>query len=335
MNAFDGRIDHWFRRVRGAFARRRAALGASWREHLERVAPGPWPAPAPGRRTLGPAGSGERKEWVRRYFRPSPPPEQGRRAIRYAQFGGLGLLLAGAQLAVGMAGWSAAFAGVGLVLLLSGFTLYRTHCFAVRHADAKPSGRHLDRTLDADLRKAMTQALERFGLTGEDLILHAGPVHLPNARVVERGPGDPLVFAGPAPGARHRPNSEDRIRRFTAYSVAIVCSAKHHLAVLTFELDLATGAHKNVDTHEYHYDHIAAVNTSTRPARELLGGDIDGFPPTRAKLTAQELEITSTGGTHVLISTEIAQDHPADLTVTTSIKDALPELRRLLGRLAA
>jgi hypothetical protein len=127
---------------------------------------------------------------VRRYFRPTPPPEQRRRAIRFAQFGGLGVLLALCLLAVGMPVWAAAFAGVGLVLIVSGFTLYRTHCFAVRHAEAKPTGRHLDRTLNADLRKAMTQALDRFGLTREDMILHAGPVHLPDARAVERGPGD-------------------------------------------------------------------------------------------------------------------------------------------------
>jgi hypothetical protein len=104
---------------------------------------------------------------------------------------------------------------------------------------------------------------------------------------------------------------------------------------MTFELDLVTGGQKNVDTHEYHYAHVAAVNTSTRPAKELLADDIYGFPPMKAKLTVQELEITSTGGTHVLISTEIAQDHPADLTITTSIKDALPELRRLVRRLVS
>ncbi|MFC5950928.1 hypothetical protein ACFQH9_21900 [Pseudonocardia lutea] len=308
-------------------------MRAWWNQTRATLAPPPMPAPDPQAPTLGPPGDGRRKEWVHRYFRPSPARWEKLRAVRQMQVGGVLVLVGLSLLAVGLWPWALGFVGIATVFLVVGFAGWRAYHFGMQFAEAKPTGRHLDRTLNADLRKAMAEVLDRFGLTREDLILHAGPVHLPDARTVERGPGDPLVFAGPAPGAKHRPNTQDRIRRFTAYSVAVVCLAQHHLAVMTFELDLATGARKNVDTHEYHYDHVAAVNTSTRPAKELLAGDIYGFPAMKAKLTAQELEITSTGGTHVLISTEIAQEHPADLTITTSIKDALPQLRRLLRRL--
>jgi hypothetical protein len=320
-----GRLREWAR------ARRRAW----WRRRRESFAPPPFPQPSPELTSLGEPKDAQRKEWVQRYFRPSPPPTQLTRGYRYVQAAAVTLVVAVCLLILGSPGWAGAGAAIMVVLLAVGATAVRTYHHTYRRANHKPAARLLDRTLNQDLTAACTETLEAFGLRRGDLLLHADPPRPEErgaGRVVHAHGGLPLVFAGPAEGARHRPDYEDRIRRFTVYSVAVVCLATDRLAVRTFDLDLATGGRKNVDTHEYHYDHVAAVNTRRRPAKDLLAGDIPGFPVMKAALTAHQMEITSTGGTHILISTEFTQKHPPELTVTTSIDNALPALRRMLQR---
>jgi hypothetical protein len=317
-----------------------------WRARRDEVAPPPYPGPA-RRLHLGDPKSRERKEWVQRYFRPRPPESQLVRGHRFVQASAIPVVVGIVVLVMGSPVWTLSLFAVALVLFSIGLGAIRTYHYDYRLAEIKPTAQQLDRTLNRDLTAAAEDAMATFGLTPADLILHADlprPGEAGAGRVVHVGRPDPgrdpqpLVFAGPAPNARHRPPPRDRVRRFTHYSVAIVCLGPEHLAVQTFDLDLATGGRSNVDTHEYHYDHVAAVNTTKRAAKELSARDIPGFGPSKVAFTLHDMAITSSGGTLIPITTEVSQkqqpQHPEDLTLTTSIENAMPTLRRLLQRRA-
>ncbi|WP_344428013.1 hypothetical protein [Pseudonocardia ailaonensis] len=297
------------------------------------MAPTPMPAPDRDAPTLGAPGSNQRKEWVRRYFRPTPPRWDWVRGVRLMQAGTVLLVLALVLWPLGSWPWAAGVGILAAVLWVSGFTMWRSYHFGFEFAEAKPSGRLLDRTLDADLRRAARETLERFGLAPAELILHADEVR-PGATPVRPERWMPLVLVGPSADARHRTDFDDGIRRFTAYSVAVICVAQNYVAIRTFVLDLAAGSGKDVDTHEYHFDNIIALHTSTRPARELAAREVPGFGFGRkAPLVSCDLEISATNDAPVVVSTETSQKRPAELTIPVTVADVLPMLSALLCRI--
>ena len=317
-------------RSRFGWAARRVRTG--WRRRAQRLVPAPMPAPDRDARTLGSPGDNQRREWVRRYFRPTPSRRDWIRAVRLMQAGALLALLA--LLVWVLGGWPLA-TGPGLlalILLVSGFVMWRTYHYGFEFAEAKPSGRLLDRTLDADLRRTARDTLAAFRLRPEDLVLPADAVRSDGRRVAAAR-RLPLVIAGPAADARHRTDFDDGIRRFTAYSVAVICVADNYVAIRTFVLDLAAGSGKDVDTHEYHFDNITALHTSTRPAKELAARAVAGFALGRKPgLVTCDLEIAATNDAPVVVSTEISQTRPVELTVPVTIADVLPPLSALVCR---
>ena len=77
-------------------------MRAWWNQARATLAPPPMPAPDPQAPTLGPPGDNRRKEWVRRYFRPSPTRWEKRRAVRQMQVGGVVVLVGLSLLVVGL-----------------------------------------------------------------------------------------------------------------------------------------------------------------------------------------------------------------------------------------
>ncbi|MCE3555349.1 hypothetical protein LWC33_28360 [Pseudonocardia sp. RS11V-5] len=287
------------------------------------LAPPPMAAPDPNAPNLGPPGDNRRKEWVRRYFRPSPPLWEWMRAVRQMRLGGAFAVLALCLLLAAPWTWAAGDGIIAALFAAMGFVSWRTWHFARAYADEKSSGELLDRTLDADLRRAVHEALRRFGLSRSDLV--QGPDG------AGRGPHDPIVVVGPAPDARHRSDFADRIRRFTAYSGAVLCVTRTHIAVLTFRLALDTGGRSDVDAHEIRFEHISAIRTATRPAKDLTASEVPGFSfAKKASFTTLELEITATDGAVLAMTNEISQPRPAELRTPTDIASFLPVFSAVL-----
>jgi hypothetical protein len=141
----------------------------------------------------------------------------------------------------------------------------------------------------------------------------------------------PLVLAAPTLRARHR-LGDDRHRRFTEYVVAVLCPGRHHLAVLTCELNAVTGKRTKHATFEYHYDHISALHTRGGSGAELRLGALPGFSTLPYSPSYLELEIAATGGASVVVPTEVRHTRGPLLTRPSTIERVLPALRRLLRR---
>jgi hypothetical protein len=215
-------------------------------------------------------------------------------------------------------GWWVGVGSVAVIVLLTGAVQWREWHHSFAEAEGKPKAFHLDRTLDADLRKAAADTMTLFELTPADLALTG-----PDGR-------SPLVFVAPGPKARHRADGDkggDWIHRFTEYRVTVLCLTPVHLAVHTFVLDMASGGRKEVDTHQYHHDYVAALHTATRPDPVVFASAVPNFPVKRRKpFVVHELEITSTDDTMVPIPTETSQARPAELRTPVTIADSLPAL---------
>ncbi|SDH12213.1 hypothetical protein [Pseudonocardia oroxyli] len=290
----------WFGAARDRWSNR---FGDRWGRLVRWLAPPPEPGPAPGRADLGRPGEKERKQWVRRWFRPSPPAGVWLSAARQMRWGGFLALLALCLLVAAPWGFAALVGIVAVTLFTTGFVTWRTWHFAFAHAEEKPTHHHLDRTLDADLGRIAQQAMQRFRVTPDDLL--PGPT----------GRREPVVVCGPATSARHRPDDTTaRVLRFTRYVVAVVCATPDRLQVLTGTLTLESGGLGELDTHDVPWRHVAALRCATRAAKELSAHEVPGFPsPKKSALVSRELEISATDGAHLVLSEETTQPRPVEL----------------------
>ena len=309
-------VQVWSDVVRAWFA---ARFGDRWAAFRTWLTPPPMPGPRPDADGLGPPKDLQRKEWVRRWFRPSPPLWAWSQSTRQMRWGVWTGLLAVCLLIAAPWGFAAVTGIIAVTLFLMGFVAWRTWHFAYAVSDEKPSPAHLDRTLDTDLRRIRTLALDRFRLSTADLA--PGPA----------GRRGPVVLCGPAPDAKHRADDTPaRVRRFTKYAVAVVCATPARLSVLTGTLTLDTGGFADVDTHEIRWDHVSALRSAVRPAKDLAAHEVVGFASRKPRFVVHELEVTGTDGAFVVVGEETSQPRPAELTVPVPLAEVQPWLSALV-----
>ncbi|MEU7817912.1 hypothetical protein [Pseudonocardia sp. NPDC049154] len=282
--------------------------------------------------TPAPLGPNERKDKIGKYFVPTPDPMDRVTAIRMMQGAVAVLVFAGALALAGslVLGVLAGVAAIG-ALLLPGWIKLGNYRLDHSRAEPKASDDQVDATLNEDLVATAADALKRFELEARELDLHAEDVRPRSGGPDLRDPEGPLVLIAPTLKARHR-LGEDRHRRFSEYTVAVLCPGRHHLAVLTCELNVVTGKRAKNATFEYHYDHISAVHTKGGSGAELRLGAVPGFSTLPFSPSFLELEIAATGGASVVIPTEVRHTRGPLLTRPSTVERVLPALRRLLRR---
>jgi hypothetical protein len=282
--------------------------------------------------TPAPLGPNERKDKIGKYFVPTPDPMDRVMAVRMMQGAVAVLVLAGALALAGLLvlGLLAAVAAIG-ALLLPGWVKLGNYRLDLGRAEPKASDDQVDATLNEDLVTTAAEAMKRFELQESDLDLHAEDVRprVEGPELTDRA--GPLVLAAPTLKARHRVGGDGH-RRFSEYAVAVLCPGRHHLAVLTCELNAVTGKRSKSATFEYHYDHISGLHTRGGSGAELRLGAVPGFSMLPFSPNFLELEITATGGAGVVIPTELRHSRGPLLTRPSTVERVLPALRRLLRR---
>ncbi|MCW0216133.1 MAG: hypothetical protein OJJ54_22515 [Pseudonocardia sp.] len=217
---------------------------------------------------LGPPGSRQRRDSVRRYFRATPNPREAIKARR-SQFWGMGFVVFAVALLLTTPWIFAVFAAVaGIGLMVHGWDLMRAYLKAYARAEPKPHHSEVERTLHSDLHDACRRAMKRLDLTPEDLELHSSDVTGSNpsgdSRWIANQGRWPHAVYGPGPRAQAC-RGADGSWLFSSYKVMVICPTGHHFAIYECVLDLVFGKRKDEDTHEYHYQDVVAVRTSTRP----------------------------------------------------------------------
>ncbi|MGI5126210.1 hypothetical protein ACQEVB_05275 [Pseudonocardia sp. CA-107938] len=278
----------------------------------------PYDIPAFNERTpLGPPDSALRKEQVRRWFRPSPDPAAlvwARRLLYVAaaaSVASVATFLAGQPIAAAVL-----FVGA-VVTLIQG--LATRHDYWRRHAWAEPTPLSdvMRDGLDDDRNRAADHAMTRFGLTPDQLRLHGGDVGIETfAKLADR----PLTIIGPAKGARAR-RGLDRVWRFTAYDVMVICPTERLFCVFEGTLDTVTGRIGKEQTHEYYYDDVVAVLTNPRTAEamELVEAYLDIRPAPLRDLPMRSFEIVASSGDRCEVSVIIGPLYFAESRFDTAM----------------
>jgi hypothetical protein len=267
---------------------------------------------------LGPRGSDARKTAVRKYFRRTPHPREAARARQFILGAGAAAVLGVSLLLVGVPALAVMAAGVALVTLVQGLQQLAAYRRGYAAAEPKPTDEEMDRTLDEDLTSVAGRAMQRLGLTDDQLELHsadATPLARYGAgrrRLAEQGRG-PLVVFGPAARARGC-SGADRVWRFTAYDVMVICPTGHQLAIYECVLDFASGWRKNEETHEYHYADVVAVSTATRPTGELAFEPVgpSAYSGAFGGTMTREFQIIVSSGDRSAIAVSIYDDDRPD-----------------------
>jgi hypothetical protein len=214
---------------------------------------------------IGGVGSEERRSAVHHYFEESPDTADAVFADRLVRLGSL-IAFGSAALLVtdGVAGAVVAGA-VAVVVLAKGAQQRASYRRQYAAAEPKPSDAQMDELLRDDLHRASERALQRLGLTGDELELHSQDVDPLGARGTRRladQRGGAIAVFGPTQYASGRIGM-DRRWRFATYEVMVICPTGHHLGIYECDLDLASGHRLHEETHEYHYADVVAVRTMT------------------------------------------------------------------------
>lgn len=249
-------------------------------------------------------------------------------ALFLALFAGAALALSGNVLA------AVILATAALMFLLLGLQARAVYWRAFHKAEPKPTDGQIDDTFREDLERAANRAMEVFGLHDWDLVLHSADVRPPGGPrpFADQGAG-PIVVFGPAKGAKAR-EGLDRVWRFSHYDVLVICPTERHLGVVVSRLDLASGRRKDENTDEFHYGHIVAVTTRTKPIADLVTSVITfwGYADTYSMTLARELQVIVASGdrTGIVVGVDERPGQPAVLQ-SSGIDYALVQLRNLLA----
>ncbi|GAA3222051.1 hypothetical protein GCM10017691_07630 [Pseudonocardia petroleophila] len=288
--------------------------------------------------SLGPPGNRNRRRLVRHYFRRTPDPNAERQAFvllgaaAFAVLVGVALVLVALPLV-------AAFAGVAAVMLGGqGWIQLSEYRRRLAAAEPKPLDGSMDRTLQEDLAAAAARAMARFRLGPADLVLRSADVRPSLAkarRFADQGDG-PLVVFGPAKRAVGR-SGAGPVWRFSAYDVLVVCPTEHHLALYGCTVDLATGAHRDDQTHEYHYGHVVAILTTVKSgaSQEVDLMDSPYRVTSAEQLSLVEFQVVVASGDRSRVVVGIDDDDPARRRLTlqeSGIEDVVDALRETLRR---
>jgi hypothetical protein len=231
---------------------------------------------------IGGVGSDSRKQAVDRYFMETPSPREEIIAERLlwvaAVFGALAIVM----LVLGMPILAACAGVISGIMLLQGIEQRLSYQRRFAKAEPKPSDEQMDDLLRADIRRAADRALQRLGLTRDELELRSYDVdplaERGGKRLADQGRG-PITVFGPANETRAM-NGRDRKWRFSRYEIMVICPTGHHLGIYGCVLELATGRRRNEETREYHYEDVVAVGTITRASGDidiLVRGEKHGF----------------------------------------------------------
>jgi hypothetical protein len=220
--------------------------------------------------TIGGVGSDERKKAVRKYFAVTPLERDLYWARALLGIAVACLLLAITLLVLARPGVAALAGIVSIVAAQQGVEQRNRYWMRWNRAEPKPSDAQMDDLIRSDLRRAAERALDRLGLTRDELELRSFDVDPLRAgpRLADQGQG-PITVFGPADGVLVARRGVDRTWRFTSYDIMVICPTGHHLGIYECRLDMASGRKRNEETREYHYDDVVAVGTATRGTSEV------------------------------------------------------------------
>jgi hypothetical protein len=139
---------------------------------------------------------------------------------------------------------------IGIILLpvIIGLFLILFGVFALLGSRGIPKDRQIDRWTDEDINGLNTQALNKTGLSQDDLI--SDQVVVTGLRFWNVGGAELGVKLG----------KDDRIR-FTPVGVTIINFTQHQLVAYQCALDLMTGNPLSESTEEYFYRDVVSVST--------------------------------------------------------------------------
>jgi hypothetical protein len=249
---------------------------------------------------LGLPGTLQRKEQVRRWFRPTPDPADLAWARSLLRVAVAAVVACAATVLADQPIVAAVFGVAAVAAAIQGLTT--RHEYRRRHAWAEPtpSPRVMADGLDDDRNRAADHAMARFGLIRDQLRLHGGELGIETFATL--GPR-PLTIIGPAMGARARRGLDGRWR-FTAYDVMVICPTERLFCVFEGRLDTLTGRIGKEQTHEYYYDDVVAVLTNPRSAEqmELTEAYLDIRPAPLRDLPMRSFEIVASSGDRCEVS---------------------------------
>lgn len=291
-----------------------------------------------------------RQQRVEKYFCRTPDPGQQTRAILLMSASALGGLLTIILFAQG--------SGLGVLFLIaSGFGGYKgvkkKADYDRRYAAAEPKPRdeEMDGLLASDLDKVCARAIQRLGLTCDELELFPqqwDPVaNLAHGNsFIDQQQKRPWSIFGPeirgfSFGPKFRAFStvgRDGVCRFAAYDVMVICPTGYHLALYECTIDFLTGRPRDEQTREYHYADVVSVSTSTRSDEQLSfqpldlrGDETVGFDFGRALF--RDFEIVVSSGDRSKIVVGIQDEDRPDRQVAlqpSGIEEVISSVRRML-----
>ncbi len=112
-------------------------------------------------------------------------------------------------------------------------------------AEPKPSDQQMDKWLEQDKRKLMSDAMKKLELVPEQILR----------------PDEPLLIIGPQMPT-YIAAGKDGILRFSRYEVVVIYLTSYHLGAYSCDLDFTTGLVLSEETQEYHYTDVVSVSTT-------------------------------------------------------------------------
>jgi hypothetical protein len=276
----------------------------------------------------------ERQKRLRKYF-VEPPDPRDRTVARVILVVGAGAFFVALTVALYFNVFLGAVVMFGAVLSVAA-GLERLLSYRRRYAKThpRPDDREMDHHLAVELVNVRSVALEKLGVTCEDLELTEEGWD-PVAELERGGPvltsaeRHPLVVFGPDDDARGELGRDLRWR-FSAYRVMAICPTQFNLGLHLCTVDLLTGAHRREETHEYQYDDVSAVRTVTvgepRSAIEVcLRGEDVRF----ARVVLRELQIVTSGGDGPRIEVAVPVEDGAPVQ-SSGVDQVIASVRRVL-----
>jgi hypothetical protein len=280
-----------------------------------------------------------RKIRVEKYFRRTPDQHSRTLAIIF-----ISVSIVGGLLAIIVFAGGGRFLGF-LLLAVSGYGGYRGIRRMVDYndeyaaAEPKPSDEEMDDLLAEDLTGVRKQAMQRLGLTLDELELPSeewDPVAnlaRGNPLIGDRQKRGPMVIFGPAFPTLSAVG-RDGFWRFAAYEVMVICPTGYHLGLYRARIDFLTGGLDREETQEYHYNDVVAVSTRTTPDQEVNSLDLrEGKPIHFAKAVLREFEVVVSSGDRSAIVVGIQnEERPEEQSKLqpSGIDGVIPSVRRML-----
>lgn len=287
---------------------------------------------------IGGIGSKSRKDAVRKYFKKTPDSSEERNAIRILILGGTAAIAAVVVLVTGSWFVGAAVGLLALLALSQGLMQRANYLRRYAAAEPKPTDAQMDRLLREDIRRAAVRALQRLGLTLDELELRSrdvDPLALGGRqRLADQGRG-PIAVFGPTAHAQGRIGI-DRKWRFARYDIMVICPAGHNLGIYECVLDLASGRRRDEETNEYHYADVVAVRTTTTGTPEVTIDVLDPSAQHHISLGGtlhREFQIIVSSGDRSSIIVGIKdEDEPGDIVLLqeSGIESVIEAVRRML-----